>query len=56
MKIHFSTFGSSFDFFSSGTCMYAMELNIMRCETSGFLLVNFFQVSCDELPLWVFDS
>ncbi len=24
MKMHFSAFGSSFDFFSSGTCTYAM--------------------------------
>ncbi len=42
MKIHLSTFGSSFDLFSSGTCTYVMQPNILRCETSSFLLVNFF--------------
>jgi hypothetical protein len=42
MKIHFALFGSSFDFFSSGTCKYAMQPNTLRCETFGFLLVNFF--------------
>ncbi len=42
MKIHFSSFGSSFDLFSSGTCTYAMQPNTLRCETSGFLPVNFF--------------
>jgi hypothetical protein len=36
MKIHYSAFGSSFDFFSSGTCTYAMQPNTLRCETSGF--------------------
>jgi len=41
MKIHFSAFGSSFDLFSSRTCTYVMELNTLRCETFGFLLVNF---------------
>ncbi len=41
MKIHFSTFGSNFDLFSLGTCTYAMQPNIMRCETYGFLHVNF---------------
>ncbi len=41
MKIHFSTFGSSFDLFSSGTCTYAMQLNALRCETFGFLDMNF---------------
>ncbi len=41
MKIHFSAFGSSFDLFSSGTCTYAMQPNTLRCETSGFLPVNF---------------
>jgi hypothetical protein len=56
MKIHFLAFGFNFDLFSLGTCMYAMQLNTMRCETFGFLPVNFFQVSCYELPLWVFDS
>jgi hypothetical protein len=56
MKIHFSAFGSSFDLFSSGTCMYAMQPNTLRCETSGFLPVNFSSCVCHELPLWVFDS
>ncbi len=41
MKIHFSAFGFSFDLFSSGTCTYAMQPNTLRCETSGFLPVNF---------------
>ncbi len=41
MKIHISTFGSSFDLFSLRTCTYEMQLNTMRCETSGFLFVNF---------------
>ncbi len=41
MKIHFSTFGSSFDLFSLGTCTYAMQPNTLRCETSGLLSVNF---------------
>ncbi len=41
MKMHLSAFGSSFDFFSSRTCTYAMQPNILRCETSGFLHVNF---------------
>ncbi len=41
MKIHLSVFGSSFDFFSSGTCKYAVQPNTLRCETSGFLHVNF---------------
>jgi len=41
MKIHFLAFGSSFDLFSLRTCMYAMQPNTLRCETSGFLLVNF---------------
>ncbi len=41
MKIHFSTFRYSFDFFSSGTCTYAMQLYILKCETIGFLFVNF---------------
>jgi hypothetical protein len=56
MKMHFSAFGSSFDLFSSGTCTYAMQPNTLRCETSSFLPVNFFQVSCHELLLWVFNS
>ncbi len=42
MKIHFSAFGSSFDLFSSGMRTYVMQPNILRCETSGFLHVNFF--------------
>jgi hypothetical protein len=41
MKIHFSAFGSSFDLFSSGTCTYVMQPNTLKCETSGFLPVNF---------------
>ncbi len=41
MNIHFSTFGSNFDLFSLRTCMYVMQPNTMRCETSGFFLVNF---------------
>ncbi len=41
MKINFSAFGSSFDLFSSRTCTYAMQPNILRCETSCFLLMNF---------------
>jgi hypothetical protein len=41
MKIHFSVFGFSFDFFSSRTCTYAMQPNILKCETFGFLHVNF---------------
>jgi len=42
MKIHISTFGSSFDLFSLGTCSYVMQLYTLRCETYGFLHVNFF--------------
>ncbi len=42
MKIYFLAFGSSFDLFSLGTCMYAMQPNTVRCETFGFLPVNFF--------------
>ncbi len=41
MKIHFSTFGFSFDLFSSETCTYAMQPNTLKCETFGFLPVNF---------------
>jgi hypothetical protein len=41
MKIHFSAFGYSFDLFSLATCTYAMQPNYLRCETSGFLHVNF---------------
>jgi hypothetical protein len=41
MKIHFSAFRSSFDLFLSRTCTYAIQPNTMRCETFGFLLVNF---------------
>jgi hypothetical protein len=41
MKIHFSAFGFSFDLLSSGTCTYAMQPNTLRCETLGFLLVNY---------------
>ncbi len=41
MKIHFSAFGSSFDIFSLGTCTYAIQPNTMKCETFGFLPVNF---------------
>ncbi len=41
MKIKFSTFGSSFDLLSSGTCTYAMQPNTLKWETSGFLPVNF---------------
>ncbi len=41
MKIHFSAFRSSFDLFSSGICMYAMQPNILKWETSSFLPVNF---------------
>ncbi len=47
MKIHFLAFGFSFDLFSSGTCTYVMQPNTMRCETSGFLHVNF---SLDFMP------
>jgi len=47
MKIHFSTFGSSFDIFLLGKCTYAMQPNIQRCETSGFLPVN---VSSSGMP------
>jgi len=41
MKIHFLAFGSSFDLFSSRICTYAMQPNTLRCETLGFLHVNF---------------
>jgi len=41
MKIHFSTFGSSFNLFLLGTSTYVMQPNTLRCETFGFLLVNF---------------
>ncbi len=41
MKIHFSTFGSSFYIFSSRTCTYAMQPNTLKWETSGFLPMNF---------------
>ncbi len=41
MKIHFSTFGFSFYLLSSGTCTYVMQPNTMKCETYGFLPVNF---------------
>jgi hypothetical protein len=41
MKIHFSAFGSNFDHLSSGTCMYVMQPNTLKCETSGYLHVNF---------------
>jgi hypothetical protein len=56
MKIHFSAFRSSFDLFSSGTCKYAMQPNTLRCETSGFLPVNFSSGVSHEMLLWVFDS
>ncbi len=42
MKIHFLTFGSSFDLFLSGTCTYVMQPNTLKCETFGFLPLNFF--------------
>ncbi len=42
MKIHFLAFGFNFDLFSLGTCTYVMQPNTLRCETSGFLPVNFF--------------
>ncbi len=41
MKIYFSAFAFSFDFFSLGTCMYAVQPNTLRCETFGLLPVNF---------------
>ncbi len=41
MKIHLSTFRYSYDFFSSRTCIYAMQSNTLRCETSGLLPMNF---------------
>jgi hypothetical protein len=56
MKIHFSTFGSNFDLFSSETCTYAMQPNILRCETSGFLPMNFSLGVMPWIVVWVFDS
>ncbi len=41
MKIHFSAFRSNFGLFSSRICTYAMEPNILRCDTFGFLPMNF---------------
>ncbi len=41
MKIHFLVLGFSFYLFSSGTCTYAMQPNILKCKTSGFLPVSF---------------
>ncbi len=41
VKIHFSAFGSNFYLFLSRTCTYVMQPNTLKCETSGFLLVNF---------------
>jgi hypothetical protein len=41
MKIHFLVFGFSFDLFLLRTCTYAMQPNTLKCETLGFLFVNF---------------
>jgi len=41
MKIHFSAFGFSFDLFSLGTCMYAMQPNTLKCDRFGFLSMKF---------------
>ncbi len=46
MKIHFSTFGSSFDIFSSGTCTYAMQPNTLKWETFSFFRCHAMNCHC----------
>jgi hypothetical protein len=49
MKIHFLVFGSSFDLFSSRTCTYVMQPNILRCETSTPVsVINVTHIICEQ--------